>query len=133
MYSPYTWRMDDVTYFEKALTAERTKLELELNRLGTHDPQNPGSWDVKRPDIDVIDADQNEAADRTEEMHIDSIVLDELEARYRMVRHALGKIAKDAYGTCEVCQNMIEEERLRANPAARTCKAHLGREEDLAL
>jgi len=88
---------------------------------------------VKVSDIDVLNADENEAADRTEEVHIDSIVLDELETRYRLVRHALRKIETGTYGLCELCSGPIETDRLSANPAARTCKAHLGQEEGIAL
>ena len=38
---------------------------------------------------------------------------------------ALERIEKGTYGICEVGNEEIEEDRLNANPAARTCKAHL--------
>ena len=66
-------------------------------------------------------------------MHIDSIVLDELEARYRLVLHALKKFDAGTYGVCEESGEQIEEERLDANPAARTCKDHIGQAEGRAL
>ena len=34
-------------------------------------------------------------------------------------------IAAGTYGTCEVSGEQIEEDRLEADPAARTCKAHM--------
>ena len=125
--------MKDNTTYKIALEKERAKLEEELDRLGTRDHTQADNWDVKAPTIDIMNADENEAADRTEEVHIDSIVLDELEARYRSVLHALKKIEDGTYGTCEIGGEPIEEERLAANPAARTCKAHLGQEERVAL
>ncbi|MBP9749657.1 MAG: TraR/DksA C4-type zinc finger protein [Candidatus Pacebacteria bacterium] len=76
-------------------------------------------------------ADANESADRTEEYQIDSIVLNELEARYRNTVRALKKIEAGTFGVCEVSGEPIEEDRLRANPAARTAKAHLNEEDRL--
>ena len=125
--------MKDIQYYKKALEDERDKLANELNRLGTKSPSTPNDWDVKAPDIDVMTADENELADRTEEIHIDSIVLDELEARHRNIQHALEKMGKDSFGTCEVCDAQIEADRLDANPAARTCKKHMGEENKLNL
>jgi RNA polymerase-binding transcription factor DksA len=51
-----------------------------------------------------------------------------LEVRYNEIKSALKKIeesAPGAYGLCEVGGEQIEEDRLEANPAARTCKAHM--------
>jgi RNA polymerase-binding transcription factor DksA len=121
--------MKDTEYFTKVLEEERKKLETELSKLGQQNPNNPEDWDVKKPEIEVSNADPNEAADRTEELHIDSIVMDELELRYRLVLRALQKIEKGAFGTCEICNERIEEDRLSANPAARSCKAHMGEAE----
>ena len=59
-------------------------------------------------------------------MHIGSIVLDELEVRYQNVSLALKKIVDGSFGKCEVDGSPIEEDRLDANPAARTCKTHMG-------
>jgi Tfp pilus assembly PilM family ATPase len=41
------------------------------------------------------------------------------------VMTALTKIEEGTYGTCEVSGDEIETDRLEANPAARTCKAHM--------
>ena len=40
---------------------------------------------------------------------------------------ALEKMEKGTYGICEVCNKPIEEDRLEANPAAKTCKEHMNR------
>ena len=42
-----------------------------------------------------------------------------------MVRE-LKKIEEGSFGVCEINGDKIEEDRLLANPAARTCKKHLG-------
>ncbi|MBP9760074.1 MAG: hypothetical protein KBD24_01765 [Candidatus Pacebacteria bacterium] len=125
--------METYTHYKNILEKERIKLEGELGTIGTHDPMHKENWDVKMSSIDVMEADENEVADRFEEMHIDSIVLDELEARYRAVLHALKKIDINTYGICEICASPIEDERLVANPSARTCTAHMDKEDALAL
>jgi DnaK suppressor protein len=129
----YTLDMIDIAYYTKALEDEQRKLEGELTALGRHDPKDAENWDLKAPEMDIMQADDNEVADRAEELHIDSIVLDELEIRYKGVMHALRKIGTGTYGICEVGGEPIEEERLKANPAARTCKAHLGQEDPTTL
>lgn len=125
--------MKDTTHYKKILEEERDTLASELNELGTTDPNKPGDWEVKAPDMDVLMADENEVADRAEEQHIDSIVLDELEMHHQNILRALDKIEAGTFGTCEICNGEVEEDRLSANPAARTCKTHVGEEDKLAL
>ncbi len=118
----------DTTQYKTALEREMSELESELSRLGERSTENPKEWDVKAPDFDIMNADENEAADRSEEIHGDAIILDELTARFNNVALALKKIEDGTFGTCEVCGKEIEEERLRANNAARTCKEHIDNE-----
>lgn len=40
------------------------------------------------------------------------------------VRHALARLEKGSYGTCEVCGTPIPEGRLEARPWATTCVRH---------
>lgn len=124
--------MTDTAYFEKRLTEDRDRLKQELEQLGQQQGE-AGVWEAKATDLDIMEADENEAADRIEELHIDQIVLDELAIRYRQIERALSRIEAGTYGTCEVCSAPIETERLHANPAARTCKAHMSSESELPL
>lgn len=119
----------DTVKYKAMLEKAKGQLESELDRLGNRNPRRAEDWDVRMPNIDTMSADENESADRSEAMQIDSIVLDELEARYRNILRALKKIEDGTYGICEVSGEQIEEDRLEANPAARTTKAHI-REED---
>lgn len=64
-------------------------------------------------------------ADRTEEYDTRRAELAELEGRWNDIRDALKKIDAGTYGVCEVSGEPIEEDRLIANPAARTCKEHM--------
>jgi len=125
--------MKDTTHYKTTLEGERDKLAEELNKLGVKNPALPGDWDVRMPEMDVMAADDNEVADRAEEMHIGSLVLDELEMRHQSILRALDKLEHGTYGTCEVCGSEVEEDRLEANPAARTCKEHLDEEKKLDL
>lgn len=86
-----------------------------------------GIWTAKAPEMDVMSpiAEPNEAADKIEEIDERTEEVTTLSARMADVKKALESIEQGTYGTCEVCQAPIEEERLEANPAARTCMAHL--------
>lgn len=129
----YTVHMSDTQQLKERLEQERIKLVAELDKLGSRDQTKGTAWTVRMPDLDIQQSDENELADKAEELHIDSIVLDELEARYRLVCHALDKAANGSYGVCELCGTPIEYDRLEANAAARTCKTHLEQEDTLSL
>lgn len=122
--------MKDYKNYTHSLERELKSLEEELGKLGIKNPANPAGWEVKTPDLDILNADENEVGDRNEELQVNSIVLDELAVRYQNVIRALKKIDDGTYGVCEVSGEPIEEDRLLANPAARTCKAHMGEEEN---
>jgi RNA polymerase-binding transcription factor DksA len=121
----------DTTHFKKILEEERRHLIRELATVGRINPENPGDWELKPADLDILNADLNEVADRSEELQENSAILDDLEYRYRAMTHALKRIEEGTYGVCEIGGETIEVERLEANPAARTCKAHLEQEGSL--
>jgi hypothetical protein len=39
--------------------------------------------------------------------------------------NVIKKIDENKYGLCEVCGKEIENDRLEANPSAKTCKEHM--------
>ncbi|MBI3020142.1 MAG: TraR/DksA C4-type zinc finger protein [Parcubacteria group bacterium] len=45
--------------------------------------------------------------------------------RLANVNAALARIDEGKYGVCEVCGERIEEDRLKADPSAPTCKEHM--------
>lgn len=120
--------------FKKRLEEELWEVENELKTVGQQNPKT-GDWEGKEQEMDVMSpmADSNEAADKIEEYDENRAVNDELEVRYNELKHALERIQKGTYGICEVCQAPIEEERLNANPAARTCIAHKDEEYERPL
>ena len=50
--------------------------------------------------------------------------LDTAEAELGAVEHALDRLDDGTYGTCEVCGEPLGDDRLAADPAARTCARH---------
>lgn len=116
----------DINFFKEKLEEELFLVEEELKKVGRKNPDNRLDWEATPPgNFETDNADESETADKIEEYEENTAVLKELEARYNDVKNALTKIGEGKYGSCEVCQAPIEEERLIANPAARTCKAHM--------
>lgn len=110
---------------KQKLQEELASLEEQLKTLGIHNPAVPEDWIEKGTDLDAVSPDQNDVADRTEEYDERRATLATLEGRYNDVKRALEKIEDGSYGVCEVSGEPIEEDRLAANPAARTCKEHM--------
>jgi RNA polymerase-binding transcription factor DksA len=115
----------DINYFKEKLEEELSLVEKELNDIGRKNPDNKEDWEAEPADMNVDSADSNETADNIEEFEENTAVLKELEIRYNDVKDALAKIENNTYGLCEISGDPIEEERLIANPAARTCKKHM--------
>ena len=115
----------DKKEFKSRLEKERTILEKELGKLGARNPANPSDWIPAKPSDDEFGADRNDNADIIEEMQDSNASMNELEGRLNEVEEALRAMDTGAYGMCEVSGEDIEIERLKANPAARTCMAHM--------
>lgn len=119
--------MTDLNKYKGLLEEERAKLEKELSDLGIMDPET-GDWGAYQTAPDPSDlVDKNDAADLDEDFAIRANTLGEIEKRYIDVKNALSKLerADGNFGKCEISGKEIEEDRLTANPAARTCKEHM--------
>lgn len=116
---------DKIKHLEDLLLAEKVTLESELETVGKRNPDNPRDWEAKSSPDDATSADENDLADTIEDYEGNTAILKQLETRYNEVLKALDKIKNGTYGVCEVCGKPIEEDRLEANPAARTCKEHI--------
>jgi RNA polymerase-binding transcription factor DksA len=110
----------DTEHFKKLLEKEKTLIEEELKTVGRVDPANPKEWLPTSNDMDIDRADENELADKLEELEDNTGILGSLEKQLKDVTDALEKIEKGRYGICEISGKQIERERLEANPAART-------------
>jgi RNA polymerase-binding transcription factor DksA len=114
----------NIEHFRERLTAEKATLEAELATVGRRNPSNPADWEAVPQEVG-LEADPNDQADQMEGYRENAAILTDLENRYNDVLGALSRIEAGTYGTCGVCGAAIEDDRLAAEPAARTCKAHL--------
>ena len=80
--------------------------------------------DTENFDIDHSATEPDELADRMEDQEEKGAEKSALLERRTNIEDALHKIESGTYGICEVSGEPIEQERLEANPAARTCTAH---------
>jgi RNA polymerase-binding transcription factor DksA len=121
----------DITEAHATLVALKSRLTSDLEELAVHNPHTD-DWELRLDDT-VFTADENDRGDIGEAAEEKIATLALLETRYRNVVRALEKIATNTYGICEISGEAIEIERLRANPAARTCLHHLEDEDLLPL
>lgn len=125
--------LHDTERYGAELRRALTQVTAELNTLGIHNPDNPQDW-IATPQEGVgEEADPNVAADTVEDWEERRATLATLERRYNDLTRALAKIAAGAYGMCEIGGEPIEQDRLDANPAARTCKQHIDEEANLPV
>lgn len=122
--------MNTDTYKQK-LEAEKAQLEQELKSIGIETDAESGDWIPRASELAVDQADTNEVADSMEDAGEHLALLNDLEPRYKNILHALKKIKDGTFGKDELDGEPIEEDRLEANPAARTRKANIEREEEL--
>src|SRR3989338_5439521 len=97
--------------FKEKLRNEYDLIEKELTTLGRKNPSNPEDWEATKGTLDTDRADETEVADSIEQYDNNKAILE--------------KIENGTYGKCEVSGEDIELDRLEANPAAKTCKAHM--------
>ena len=98
----------------------KEKLEEELATVEEEIEENTES----SRDGDDSATEKDEIADKIEDLEESTSENNALKVRQRDIKAALDKIRKGTYGVCEIGGEPIEEARLEADPAARTCKAH---------
>lgn len=116
-------------HYKQKLEEEKALLEQEMATLGIQDAS--GEWEARANELSVDPADLNEMADKAEELGENQAVLDTLQTRYKNILRALDKIGDGTFGKDELDGEPIEDDRLEANPAARTRKANIDRESEL--
>ncbi len=105
----------------------------ELQSVGIHNPDNSSDWVPVPAAGESDESDTDLVADAVEDSDERQALVATLEGRYNNLVRALVKIANGTYGMCELGEHPIEADRLEANPAARTCKAHMNDESSLSL
>ncbi len=124
---------DNIQILEQRLREERALLEKELSSLATQSSNNADDWTAGKPKGEEFGADLSDNAQIISEEFTNDASASELEARLRLVNHAISKCEAGTYGLCEISGEPIEQERLNANPAARTSMAHMNKESELTL
>lgn len=123
-----TLSQEKIVELKTKLEAEKTSLTETLSSLGRIiDGKN--DWmatPAEQPGpTGNDDPDKNVQADYVEEFEARVSESNVIEQQYAEIVSALDKIENGNYGICEVCSGLIEEDRLEANPSARTCKKHM--------
>ncbi|HEC30485.1 MAG TPA: hypothetical protein ENI66_00530 [Candidatus Yonathbacteria bacterium] len=115
----------ELAHFKSLLEAEQERIEKELTSVGRINPNNPKDWEPTPAKMSTLYSDSSEVADASEEFEIRTATEVPLEKRLTNIKEALERIESGAYGICKVGNDKIELDRLEANPAAATCKAHI--------
>ena len=113
-------------HYEQQLAKERESVINDLKGISVHtSTKDSDDWEATPTDRGEERADQNNVADKIASYEANDALVTTLENRLREIDLATNKLKDGAFGTCEVCQKEIEEDRLEANVAARTCKTHI--------
>ena len=121
----------DIAHLQSKLQEELEELTEQLSEIAVQD--ETGDWLPKVEKDNAMVADRTEIADKSERYSDNAALLHNLEIRYANIVRALTKIEEGTYGFCEIGKMPIEADRLAANPAARTSKAHMDEEASLPM
>jgi RNA polymerase-binding transcription factor len=114
----------DLEYFKKKLLDQKAELEGELAPITKKDSRLPGGLDPTSGGMEVDTADDNEVADKFEEIQDNAGIVRNLETELNEVKAALERMEAGTFGISEDTGKPIERERLEANPSARTSLKH---------
>jgi|SRR3989344_5715070 len=110
-------------YFKEILEKEKTKLINQLKRFARKSDRN-NDWVPKPTESNIQEAEGGERSNVIQTMETDLGVEKELEKSLNDVDRALNRIQDGTYGLCEKEGEPMSEERLEANPSAKTCIKH---------
>jgi len=116
--------MLDKKKIKEKLEKERDILVEQMRDMGKLNPET-NEWEATPLEMDFVETDQNDMADRFEDFESKSSMIKVLEPRLQTVLSALKNINRESFGKCKVCKKNIEVSRLEANASAKTCKKHL--------
>lgn len=112
--------MDPKTLLElkEMLLKEKGELEENLLRIAKPIDKKEGDYETSFDDIGTDREDNaTEVGEYTDNLSVEVT----LEKRLQEIIDALSRMENGTYGFCENCNKEIDIERLRANPAAKTC------------
>lgn len=111
--------LDPTTLIElkNALLKEKAELEENLSRIAKP-VDNKGDYETS---FENIGTDREDNTTEVEQYTDNLPVEITLEKKLKDVNEALNEMEKGTYGFCANCKQEIGQERLQANPSARTC------------
>jgi len=99
---------------ESVLNRQKHETEKQLVNIVSEDP-------MRDPDHGKDNAaSDTDAYEQSTRQRVESLQK-ELRNRLRAITHALFRIRRGKYGTCEICGKQIPEERMRIMPTATFC------------
>jgi RNA polymerase-binding transcription factor DksA len=105
------------------LLRQKTEIETELSRIARFD-ESAGSWVALQPEYSADGTeDAAESSDESETLQDNQAQVSELEKTLVETDQALAKFTQGTYGRCETTGDWMDEARLEAYPAAKTCSA----------
>lgn len=106
---------------KEKLLKEKEELEGNLKKIANKDKNLEGDYDAKFEDFGDEIHDQSAEAAEVSEYDKRLSLEANFETRLKEVNEALDRVGNEDYGKCDKCNMEISEERLKANPAAKTC------------
>lgn len=103
---------------KEQLLREKENLENSLSKIARPIDKADGDYETT---FDDIGRDREENATEVDQYSDNLPVENTLEKRLQEIIAALERIEAGTYGFCENCQAEIPLDRLKANPAAKTC------------
>ena len=100
------------------LLKEKEELEKDLERIARPVDKASGDYETS---FDDIGTDREDNASEVEQYTDNLPVEITLEKKLKDILEALKEVDRGSYGACKNCNQEISLDRLRANPAARTC------------
>ena len=122
----------ETSNYKKILEEEKDKLISELSTFAIPSNQKVDDWTAVRENDPSNDNTPDEVANELEDLSEREAAETTLERQLRKVDLALKRIEDGKFGICEIGGEQIEEDRLSANPSARTCKSHIDEEDNLS-
>jgi DnaK suppressor protein len=93
----------------------------ELERIAQYDADTD-TYNATQPDYDAGSPEnEGDEGDESEDFQTRTAMASDLSKTLKEIDEALEKIEKGTYGRCEANGNWIDEDRLVAYPAAKTC------------
>ncbi len=102
---------EEIDFFKKALEMRREKIKNNLN-ITTEEMNSLNTNDLR---------DEADYASTSLGRAVDNAILTQQAEELAEIELALGKISKNLYGICEMCEEEINIERLKVKIFARYC------------